>query len=48
MSAPDEAEIAEFERVLAQGDFQVLRRRPRGPDIYAACGQLATEQKKVA
>ena len=48
MQAPDEGEIAEFERILAQGDFQVLRRRPRGPDIYAACGQLATEQKKVA
>lgn len=48
MQAPDEHEIAEFERILAQGDFQVLRRRPRGPDIYAACGQLATEQKKVA
>jgi 23S rRNA (adenine2503-C2)-methyltransferase len=43
MQAPDEGEIAEFERILAQGDFQVLRRRPRGPDIYAACGQLATE-----
>jgi 23S rRNA (adenine2503-C2)-methyltransferase len=48
MEAPSDHEIAEFERILAQGDFQVLRRRPRGPDIYAACGQLATEQKKVA
>ena len=48
MQAPDETEIAEFERILAQGDFTVLRRRPRGPDIYAACGQLATAQKKVA
>jgi 23S rRNA (adenine2503-C2)-methyltransferase len=48
MQAPSDDEIAEFERILAQGDFQVLRRRPRGPDIYAACGQLATEQKKVA
>jgi 23S rRNA (adenine2503-C2)-methyltransferase len=48
MQPPTDEEIAEFERILAQGDFQVLRRRPRGPDIYAACGQLATEQKKVA
>ena len=48
MEPPSEDEIADFERILAQGDFQVLRRRPRGPDIYAACGQLATEQKKVA
>jgi 23S rRNA (adenine2503-C2)-methyltransferase len=48
LQPPTEEEIAEFERILSQGDFQVLRRRPRGPDIYAACGQLATEQKKVA
>ncbi|HKP97775.1 MAG TPA: 23S rRNA (adenine(2503)-C(2))-methyltransferase RlmN [Fibrobacteria bacterium] len=48
MQPPSDDEIAAFERILAQGDFQVLRRRPRGPDIYAACGQLATEQKKVA
>ena len=48
MEPPSDDEIFEFERILAQGDFQVLRRRPRGPDIYAACGQLATEQKKVA
>ena len=48
MDAPSDTEIFEFEKILAQGDFQVLRRRPRGPDIYAACGQLATEQKKVA
>lgn len=46
MEPPSDDEILEFERILAQGDFQVLRRRPRGPDIYAACGQLATEQKK--
>lgn len=48
LQPPSEEEIIEFERILAQGDFQVLRRRPRGPDILAACGQLATAQKKVA
>jgi 23S rRNA (adenine2503-C2)-methyltransferase len=48
LQAPSEDEILEFERILSQGDFQVLRRRPRGPDILAACGQLATAQKKVA
>ena len=48
LQPPSEEEILEFERILAQGDFQVLRRRPRGPDILAACGQLATAQKKVA
>jgi 23S rRNA (adenine2503-C2)-methyltransferase len=48
LQAPSEEEILAFEKVLARGDFQVLRRRPRGPDIYAACGQLAIAQKKVA
>ncbi len=48
LQAPSEVEIEAFERILAQGDFQVLRRRPRGPDIYAACGQLAQNQKKAA
>ena len=48
MQAPGEEEILAFEKNLARGDFQVLRRRPRGPDIYAACGQLAAAQKKVA
>ena len=48
LQAPSEAEILAFEAVLRQGDFEVLRRRPRGPDIYAACGQLAIPLKKVA
>ncbi len=46
--APSEEEIEAFERELNRGGFQVLRRKARGPDIYAACGQLAKEQKKVA
>lgn len=48
LKPPDEKEIEEFEKVLAKGDFQVLRRKPRGRDIFAACGQLAINQKKVA
>ncbi len=48
LQPPSEKEIAEFEKILAQGDFEVLRRKPRGSDIFAACGQLAKEQKKVA
>ncbi len=44
--APTEAEVAAFEKALAGGDFQVLRRRPRGPDILAACGQLAVKAKE--
>jgi 23S rRNA (adenine2503-C2)-methyltransferase len=48
LQAPSEEEIAAFEAILRQGDFEVLRRRPRGPDILAACGQLALPVKKVA
>jgi 23S rRNA (adenine2503-C2)-methyltransferase len=48
LQAPSEEEIVAFESILRQGDFEVLRRRPRGPDILAACGQLAFPLKKVA
>ena len=48
LQPPDEDEILAFEAILRQGDFEVLRRRPRGPDILAACGQLAIQMKKVA
>lgn len=48
LQPPPEEEIRAFEAVLRQGDFEVLRRRPRGPDILAACGQLAIPLKKVA
>ncbi len=46
--APSEEDIEAFQKELDRGGFQVLRRKARGPDIYAACGQLAKEQKKVA
>jgi 23S rRNA (adenine2503-C2)-methyltransferase len=47
MAAPSETEIAEFERLLRpRGGFQVLRRRARGPDILAACGQLAQQVRR--
>lgn len=48
LQPPSEEEILAFEAVLRHGDFEVLRRRPRGPDILAACGQLAIPLKKVA
>lgn len=49
MQAPSEAEIVEFEKLLKpRGGFQVLRRRARGPDIMAACGQLAQQVKRRA
>jgi len=48
LQPPSEEEIQDFEAILRQGDFEVLRRRPRGPDIFAACGQLAISIQKVA
>lgn len=48
LQAPSEEEILAFEAILKQGDYEVLRRRSRGPDIFAACGQLAVPLKKVA
>ncbi len=48
LQPPSEEEILAFEAILRQGDYEVLRRRPRGPDIFAACGQLAIPLKKVA
>lgn len=47
LQAPAEEEIERFERELGTGDFQVLRRRSRGPDIFAACGQLAQKTEKT-
>jgi 23S rRNA (adenine2503-C2)-methyltransferase len=48
LQTPSEEEILAFESILRQGDYEVLRRRARGPDILAACGQLAIPLKKVA
>jgi 23S rRNA (adenine2503-C2)-methyltransferase len=37
---PEPAAVEEFQRRLAELGIQVFLRRPRGRDIYAACGQL--------
>jgi 23S rRNA (adenine2503-C2)-methyltransferase len=37
---PEENTVAEFQRILASAGVPVFVRRPRGRDIYAACGQL--------
>jgi 23S rRNA (adenine2503-C2)-methyltransferase len=36
--------IEQFERILESKGIQVHLRRPRGRDIYAACGQLAARR----
>jgi 23S rRNA (adenine2503-C2)-methyltransferase len=37
---PKEEAVAAFQRVLRDSDVPAFIRRPRGRDIYAACGQL--------
>ncbi len=38
-ATPEESRVAEFQKILA-ASIPVFVRRPRGRDIYAACGQL--------
>ena len=39
-STPDRERVLEFQRVLIQAGIPAFIRRPRGRDIFAACGQL--------
>ena len=39
-STPEETQVQTFQQVLTQAGIPAFIRRPRGRDIYAACGQL--------
>src|SRR5438552_1721756 len=39
-ATPDDQQVREFQSVLARAGIPTFIRRPRGLDIYAACGQL--------
>jgi 23S rRNA (adenine2503-C2)-methyltransferase len=39
-TTPEEAAVLAFQKVLIEGGVPAFIRRPRGRDIYAACGQL--------
>ncbi len=39
-TTPSEERVAAFQRILRDGGIPAFVRRPRGRDIYAACGQL--------
>ena len=39
-TTPAEARVAQFQRILTEAGVPAFIRRPRGRDIYAACGQL--------
>lgn len=48
-STPEEQRVREFQQILIQAGIPAFIRRPRGRDIYAACGQLkrTTEMREV-
>jgi 23S rRNA (adenine2503-C2)-methyltransferase len=39
-TTPAEENVVAFQRVLTKAGIPTFVRRPRGRDIYAACGQL--------
>jgi len=39
-ATPDASRVADFQRILIAAGIPAFLRRPRGRDIYAACGQL--------
>lgn len=39
-ATPEDRQVRDFQRVLTAADVPTFIRRPRGRDIYAACGQL--------
>jgi 23S rRNA (adenine2503-C2)-methyltransferase len=39
-ATPDRDRVLAFQRILMQAGIPAFLRRPRGRDIYAACGQL--------
>lgn len=45
---PSSQRVEKFQDILRNADYTVLLRSPRGADISAACGQLATKHKKTA
>ena len=45
--SPDEA-VAQFKNVLESKGIHTYVRRPRGRDIFAACGQLAARQETLS
>ncbi|MCL2282263.1 MAG: 23S rRNA (adenine(2503)-C(2))-methyltransferase RlmN [Fibromonadales bacterium] len=48
LQAPSEQEVNEFLEIVRAKAVQINIRNPRGRDIFAACGQLASNPCKVA
>jgi 23S rRNA (adenine2503-C2)-methyltransferase len=47
-ATPDEQRVYAFQQVLIDADIPAFIRRPRGRDIYAACGQLKRTEELVS
>ena len=47
-TTPDEQQVLEFQNILIDAGIPAFIRRPRGRDIYAACGQLKRTEELVA
>ncbi len=47
-ATPDEQNVLEFQNILIDAGIPAFIRRPRGRDIYAACGQLKRTEELVA
>ena len=47
-TTPDDRAVQLFQNVLVNADIPAFIRRPRGRDIYAACGQLKRTEELVA
>ena len=45
---PAEGRVAQFQKILIASGVPTFIRRPRGRDIYAACGQLKRTVELVA
>ena len=47
-ATPEEQNVLEFQNILIDAGIPAFIRRPRGRDIYAACGQLKRTEELVA
>jgi len=47
-ATPEEQDVLEFQNLLIDAGIPAFIRRPRGRDIYAACGQLKRTEELVA
>ncbi|MGL1936389.1 MAG: 23S rRNA (adenine(2503)-C(2))-methyltransferase RlmN [Fibrobacterales bacterium] len=48
LQPPSEEDVQKFINTVNRGGTYIIKRTPRGQDIFAACGQLVTQQQKVA